>query len=122
MIDHIGLKVTSFEISRRFFAQALEPLGYHAEYDDPKNKAAGFGIKGAIDLWIGEGSPATRTHIALRSRDRGAVNRFHAAALAAGGKDNGAPGLRTDYSPTYYAAFVLDPDGNNLEVVCHEPA
>ncbi|MFZ0659034.1 MAG: VOC family protein [Candidatus Binataceae bacterium] len=122
MIDHIGLKVTSFEKSRAFYAKALEPIGYRAEYDDAKNKAAGFGAKGAIDLWIGEGAPATRAHIALKSATRAAVKEFHAAALKAGGKDNGAPGLRTDYSPTYYAAFVLDPDGNNLEVVCHEPA
>jgi catechol 2,3-dioxygenase-like lactoylglutathione lyase family enzyme len=122
MIDHIQIKVASFERSRQFYAKALEPLGYHAEYEDAKSKMAGFGAKGAIDLWIGEGTPSTRAHIALKSVNRAAVKEFHAAALAAGGKDNGAPGLRTDYSPTYYAAFVFDPDGNNLEVVCHEPA
>ena len=122
MIDHIGLKVSSFETSRRFYASALEPLGYRVEYDDPKSKTAGFGAKGSIDLWISEGQPLTRVHIALRSHDRATVNRFHAAALKAGGKDNGAPGLRPDYSPTYYAAFVLDPDGNNIEMVCHEAA
>ncbi|HYB90524.1 MAG TPA: VOC family protein [Candidatus Binataceae bacterium] len=122
MIDHIGLKVTNFERSRQFYAKALEPLGYRAEYDDPKNKAAGFGSKGALDLWIGEAVPAARVHIALRGPNRAAVRQFHEAAIAAGGKDNGAPGLRTEYTPTYYAAFVLDPDGNNLEVVCHEPA
>lgn len=121
MIDHIQLRVANFNLSRNFYARALEPIGYRAEYDDAKSKMAGFGVKGAIDLWIGEGAPATRAHIALRSASRAAVKQFHAEAVKAGGKDNGAPGLRTDYSPTYYAAFVLDPDGNNLEVVCHEP-
>ena len=122
MIDHIGLKVSSLEKSRQFYAKALAPLGFGAEYDDPKGKTAGFGAKGSTYLWITEGGPATRTHIAFRAGDRASVARFHAAALAAGGRDNGAPGLRTDYSPTYYAAFVLDPDGNNVELVCLEPA
>jgi catechol 2,3-dioxygenase-like lactoylglutathione lyase family enzyme len=122
MIDHIQLRVANFNASRNFYARALEPIGYRAEYDDAKSKMAGFGAKGAIDLWIGEGAPATRAHIALKSASRAAVKQFHAAALAAGGKDNGAPGLRADYSPTYFAAFVFDPDGNNIEVVCHEPA
>ena len=120
MIDHVQLKVKSFEKSRQFYARALEPLGYGVQYDDPASKSAGFGTKGAIDLWIGEGEPVTRVHIAFRAHDRNAVGQFHAAAVAAGGKDNGAPGLRTDYSPTYYAAFVFDPDGNNVELVCHE--
>ena len=122
MIDHIQLRVANFDASRNFYARALEPIGYRAEYDDAKSKMAGFGAKGAIDLWIGEGAPATRAHIALKSASRDAVKQFHAAALAAGGKDNGAPGLCADYSPTYFAAFVFDPDGNNIEVVCHEPA
>jgi len=120
MIDHVQLRVKSFEKSRQFYARALEPLGYGVQYDDPAGKSAGFGTKGAIDLWIGEGEPVTRVHIAFRTHDRNAVGQFHAAALAAGGKDNGAPGLRIDYSPTYYAAFVFDPDGNNVELVCHE--
>jgi catechol 2,3-dioxygenase-like lactoylglutathione lyase family enzyme len=122
MIDHAGLKVRSYEKSRQFYAKALEPLDYSAKYEDAKGKAAGFGAKDAIDFWIAEGEPMSQVHIAFRCKDRAAVNRFHAAALGAGGKDNGAPGVRTDYSPTYYAAFVLDPDGNNIEVVCHEPA
>jgi len=120
MIDHVQLRVKSLEKSRQFYARALEPLGYGVQYDDPAGKSAGFGTKGAIDLWIGEGEPVTRVHIAFRTHDRNAVGQFHAAALAAGGKDNGAPGLRIDYSPTYYAAFVFDPDGNNVELVCHE--
>lgn len=122
MIDHTGLKVRSFEKSRRFYAKALEPLGYSVGYEDAKNKAAGFGSKDAIDFWIGEGEPASQVHVAFRCRDREIVRRFHAAAIEAGGKDNGAAGPRTEYSPTYYAAFILDPDGNNIEVVCHEPA
>jgi catechol 2,3-dioxygenase-like lactoylglutathione lyase family enzyme len=122
MIDHIQLNVRSFEKSRKFYASALAPIGYGAQYDDPAAKMAGFGLKGAIDLWLSEGNPGGRAHIAFRVKDRAAVNGFHAAATAAGGKDNGAPGIRKDYSPTYYAAFVIDPDGNNLEVVCHEEA
>jgi catechol 2,3-dioxygenase-like lactoylglutathione lyase family enzyme len=120
MIDHVQLKVKSYEKSRQFYARALESLGYGVQSDDPASKSAGFGTKGAIDLWIGEGEPVTHVHIAFRTHDRKAVQKFHAAALAAGGKDNGAPGLRADYSPTYYAAFVFDPDGNNVELVCHE--
>jgi len=122
MIDHLQIKVASFDKSRQFYAKALAPIGYRAEYDDAKSKMAGFGANGAIDLWIGEGVAPTRAHIAFKSPSRSAVREFHAAALAAGGKDNGAPGLRSDYSPTYYAAFAFDPDGNNLEVVCHETA
>ena len=121
MLDHVQLKVKSYEKSRQFYARALEPLGY-ATQDDPANKSAGFGTKGATSLWIGEGAPAARIHIAFRARDRNAVKKFHAAALAAGGSDNGPPGVRSDYSPTYYAAFVLDPDGNNIELVCDAPA
>jgi catechol 2,3-dioxygenase-like lactoylglutathione lyase family enzyme len=120
MIDHVQLRVKSFEKSRRFYAQALEPLGYSVQSDDPTSKSAGFGTKGATDLWIGEGTPVTRMHIAFRTDDRRAVQKFHAAAVAAGGTDNGTPGVRKDYSPNYYAAFVLDPDGNNVELVCHE--
>jgi catechol 2,3-dioxygenase-like lactoylglutathione lyase family enzyme len=122
MIDHVQLRVKNFEQSRNFYARALEPLGYSVQSDDPASKSAGFGTKKGIDLWIGEGTPVTRIHIAFRTQDRKAVRQFHAAALEAGGKDNGAPGPREDYSPTYYAAFVLDPDGNNVELVCHEPA
>jgi catechol 2,3-dioxygenase-like lactoylglutathione lyase family enzyme len=122
MIDHVQLTVKSFEKSKQFYVRALEALGYGAEFDDPKSKMAGFGTKTHTLLWISEGSPVGRIHLAFRTKDRGAVKKFHAAALAAGGTDNGPPGLRPDYTPTYYAAFVLDPDGNNLELVCHEPA
>lgn len=122
MYDHIRLKATNFEKTRQFFIAALEPLGIRAEYDDVKNKTTGFGAKHAIGLWLIEGAPTQAVHIAFKSANRAAVNAFHAAALKAGGIDNGAPGLRKAYSPTYYAAFVFDPDGNNIEAVCHEPA
>jgi catechol 2,3-dioxygenase-like lactoylglutathione lyase family enzyme len=122
MIDHVQLKVKSYEKSRQFYARALEALGYGVQYEDAPNKSAGFGTKAATELWIGEGGPRAPVHLAFRAKDRSAVKKFHAAALAAGGSDNGAPGLRPDYSPTYYAAFVLDPDGNNVELVCHESA
>lgn len=122
MFDHLQITVKNFEKTKQFYVRALEPLGYGADFDDPKGKMAGFGPKGSIGLWISEGAPAGKVHIALRAKDRNAVKKFHAAALAAGGTDNGAPGVRADYSPTYYAAFVLDPDGNNIELVCHEPA
>lgn len=122
MIDHVGLKVGDYQKSLAFYTKALEPLGYRPEYTDTTTKTAGFGAKGAPDFWISEGTPMACVHIALRSPDRATVNTFHAAALSAGGKDNGGPGPRPDYGPTYYAAFVLDLDGNNIELVCHEPA
>ena len=120
MIDHIQINVSSFDRSCRFYAKALAPLGYKTKYNDPKSKTAGFGAGDSIDLWITEKAAVTRVHIAMRSPDRAAVDQFHANPLAAGGRDNGAAGLRPDYSLPYYAAFVLDPDGNNLELVCHE--
>ncbi len=119
MIDHISLKVRSYSKSKTFYDKALAPLGYRPEAADDKGKSAGFGVEGAIDLWIAEGEPMTRVHLAFRAPSRAAVKKFHAAALASGGKDNGPAGLRADYSPTYFAAFILDPDGNNIEAVCH---
>jgi predicted lactoylglutathione lyase len=79
---------------------------------------SGFGPKGAPALWLYEGGKHAGTHVAFAAKDHGAVDRFHKAGVTAGGKDNGAPGLRADYSPTYYAAFLIDPDGNNVEAVC----
>ena len=122
MIDHVGLKVSDYEKSLKFYAQALEPLGYRAEYTDGNGKTAGFGVKGSPDFWITEGKPVSPVHVAFRCPNRRTVNTFHAAALSAGAKDNGAAGPRPDYGHTYYAAFVLDPDGNNIELICHEPA
>jgi catechol 2,3-dioxygenase-like lactoylglutathione lyase family enzyme len=115
MYDHIGLKVKNLAASRRFYAAALAPLGHVAD-----ESGTGFGPRGEQALWLyeGKGGKAAGAHIAFRAADRAAVDRFHAEGLRAGGRDHGAPGLRVDYSPGYYAAFLLDPDGNNVEAVC----
>jgi catechol 2,3-dioxygenase-like lactoylglutathione lyase family enzyme len=89
---------------------------------EPSASAAGFGRWGKPDFWIGEGEPGQAFHIAFAADDRATVDAFHEAAIAAGGRDNGGPGLRPEYHPSYYGAFVLDPDGNNIEAVCHRPA
>lgn len=122
MIDHVGLNVSDFETSKRFFEQVLEPLGYRVVMDFPEHHAAGFGTNGKPEFWIAARDPrGTGTHVAFVVTDHAAVDAFHAAGLAAGGEDNGAPGMRPHYHETYYAAFVHDPDGNNLEAVCHAP-
>jgi catechol 2,3-dioxygenase-like lactoylglutathione lyase family enzyme len=126
MIDHIGFPVSDYERSKAFYTKALAPLGYtlvmevrQNEHDSP---AAGFGANGKPDLWIGgEGGLNRAVHVAIAVNDRAAVDAFYHAALAAGGKSNGAPGLRPHYHPNYYGAFVLDPDGHNVEAVCHKP-
>ena len=120
MIDHVSLQVASFAKALSFYTAALAPLGYVPQHVDEAAKSAGFGPKGDVYLWIAEGKPAAKVHLALRSPGREAVAAFHAAALRAGAKDNGKPGLRPDYDASYYAAFILDPDGNNLEAVTHE--
>ncbi len=127
MIDHIGFPVSDYARSKAFYEQALAPLGYVLLMEIEKNemgaRACGFGVNGNPDFWIGgEGGVGNPVHVAMLANNRGAVDAFHRAALAAGGKDNGAPGLRPQYGPNYYAAFVLDPDGNNIEAVCHAPA
>ena len=129
MIDHVGFPVSDYQRSKEFYNEALAPLGYtlimevsgaHTESGHP---AAGFGADGKPDFWIGgEGGLKGSLHIAITTKYRAAVDTFHRAALAAGGKDNGAPGLRPQYHRDYYAAFVLDPDGHNVEAVCHSPA
>jgi catechol 2,3-dioxygenase-like lactoylglutathione lyase family enzyme len=118
MFDHIGIAVSSFEKSVRFYESALAPLGFRLESHDPKAQSAGFGVPGSPAFWIGNGKPAGPLHLAFQAKTRGAVRQFYEAALAAGGKDNGKPGLRENYAPTYYAAFVHDPDGHNVEAVC----
>lgn len=121
MIDHVILNVRDLAKSRAFYAAALAPLGYKVIKEFPG--AAGLGAGAWADVWIWQREPLqTGVHLALRSGARTLVDAFHAAAIAAGGRDNGAPGLRPRYHPDYYGAFVLDPDGNNIEVVCHEPA
>lgn len=120
MIDHIGLVVRDYPHSRNFYRRALEPLGYLLVED--QETVGAFGPPGMPLFWLYQGESAhTAVHVALSAADRGAVDAFHAAALAAGGDDNGAPGPRPEYHAHYYAAFVLDPDGNNLEAVCHRP-
>lgn len=121
MIDHFSLNVRSFEVSKRFYEAALAPLGYKVLMEFPN--VAGLGEAGKPDFWIGQTQVEVgpSQHIAFASRDRATVDAFYRAAIAAGGKDNGAPGIRAQYHPNYYGAFVLDPDGNNIEAVCHAP-
>ena len=124
MLDHAGFPVSDYARSKAFYLQALAPLGYvlvmEVQQDENDSPAAGFGGGGKPDFWIGgEGGLQRPIHIAIAAQNRAAVDAFHRAALAAGGKDNGAPGLRPHYHPNYYAAFVLDPDGHNIEAVCH---
>ena len=116
-IDHVKLPVADLEASRAFYAAALAPLGYELVYDGPDS--LGFG-RGEFEPFAVEarGRPAVGTHIAITASDEASVDAFHAAALAAGGRDNGAPGPRP-YGGEYYAAFVHDPDGHNIEAVFH---
>ena len=120
MIDHIGFDVSDYQRAKQFYSSALAPLGYSVMMEF--GTVAGMGAEGIPDLWISQGS-ATKPimHIAFQCSKRAQVDKFYAAALKAGGKDNGPPGIRKDYSPTYYAAYVFDPDGNNIEAVCHAP-
>ena len=114
MLDHIGLAVSDIQKSKAFFETALAPLQYKVLADF--GEAIGFGVE-KPDFWLGVGGGSGTTHIAFSAASRKIVEAFHAAALAAGGHDNGAPGIREMYAPTYYGAFVLDPDGNNIEAV-----
>ena len=121
IFDHIGLTISNFDRSLAFFTQALAPLGYELVKQFPG--AAGFGPAGKPDFWISArpGQPtSTGVHIAFAASGRAAVRAFYEAAVAAGGTDNGAPGLRPQYHEHYYGAFVHCPDGNNIEAVCHE--
>jgi catechol 2,3-dioxygenase-like lactoylglutathione lyase family enzyme len=131
MIDHMTMRVSDYEKSKAFYLAALAPLAYSlmVEMDHDGAKIAGFGwIRSdggkKVDWWI-VGTAAVDlaisgpTHLALLANDRAEVAGFYEAAMAAGGKDNGAPGLRPHYHADYYGAFVLDPDGNNIEAVCH---
>lgn len=131
-IDHIGFDTTDYPRSRAFYQQALTPLGVTLAMEVTKEQSGGyagcgFGKEGKPEFWIGSSSgpgaqPAPRSlHVAFRADNRKMVDAFYAAALAAGGRDNGAPGIRAHYHPNYYAAFVLDPDGHNIEAVCHRP-
>jgi catechol 2,3-dioxygenase-like lactoylglutathione lyase family enzyme len=121
MFDHVAINVRDFGRSRAFYEQALAPLGYRVAMDMSQYNAVAFGTDEKPAFWVCEREPyGTGTHVAFVADDRETVDAVHAAALAAGGSDNGAPGIREHYHPTYYGAFVLDPDGNNLEAVCHK--
>lgn len=127
MLDHIGFPVSSYKRSKGFYMQVLAPLGYglvmevNSEHDGDKAHA-GFGTEGRPRFWISAGTPIKgQMHIAFKANTREAVEAFYEVALKAGGKDNGAPGLRPHYHENYYGAFVFDPDGHNIEAVCHLP-
>lgn len=122
MIDHIGIRSSDLARSKAFYANALAPIGYAQLMEFPGG--VGYGVAPKPDFWIDgrpSDQPIDRVHVAFRVNRRAEVKAFYDAALAAGGKDNGAPGVRAHYHPDYYGAFVLDPDGHNVEVVCHEP-
>ena len=127
MIDHVGFSVSDYARAKDFYQQALAPLGYTLVMEVTAEQAGqpggGFGRDGKPDFWIGGGGKLEKpVHVAFTANDRPTVDAFYRAALAAGGKDNGPPGLRPHYHPNYYGAFVLDPDGHNIEAVCHAPA
>jgi catechol 2,3-dioxygenase-like lactoylglutathione lyase family enzyme len=121
MLDHITITVADYKKSKAFYARALEPLGYRMIMEI-EEKVGGFGVDGKPDFWLAQGLPTQGSvHFAFAAADRELVDAFHAAALEAGGADNGAPGPRPHYHRNYYGAFVIDPDGNNVEAVCHSP-
>ena len=123
MFDHVGLNVQDYAASRDFYERALAPLGYAVIMAFDEWKSCGFGTDEKPTFWIFEREPVTTgTHVAFTVADRTIVDAFHEAALDAGGIDNGRPGVREHYHPTYYGAFVHDLDGNNVEAVCHAPA
>ncbi len=123
ILDHVGICVTDFERSKAFYQVALAPLGLGIRMEFPgTGSACGFGRGGKPAVWISGGAKTSpRVHIAFAAPSREAVDEFHKAALAAGATDNGAPGVREHYHPHYYGAFVLDPDGHNIEAVYHKP-
>ena len=122
MIDHTGFGVSDYAASKAFYERALAPLGISLIME-VMEAAAGFGSGGKPIFWLEkQRTPVTEVHVAFLAKDRATVDAFHTAGLEAGGKDNGAPGVRATYHPDYYGAYVLDPDGNNVEAVCHSPA
>ena len=131
MIDHTGVTVSNYAKSKQFYQSALGAIGYQLLLEIPaavtgRTDVAGFGTPPKPDFWIMRATPEKPAHqpaihFAFRVQNRALVDAFHRAAIAAGGKDNGEPGVRPHYHPNYYGAFVLDPDGHNIEAVCHEP-
>jgi catechol 2,3-dioxygenase-like lactoylglutathione lyase family enzyme len=125
VIDHTGVNVSDYHKSKVFYLAALAPLGYQVIKELPASLApggaVGLGVPPKADFWIAGGKPqAPPLHVAFRAANRAAVDSFYKAAVAAGGRDNGPPGVRAHYHPNYYGAFVLDPDGHNIEAVCHD--
>ena len=124
IIDHFGLSVGDYDRARAFYDQVLAALGYRrlVEFPIPAGMLCGYG-DAKPDFWLSSGGKCTgKLHIAFAAKSRADVDAFHAAALTAGGRDNGAPGIREQYHPNYYGAFVFDLDGHNIEAVCHAPA
>ena len=120
MIDHVTLNVRDVEASKAFYTEALRPLGYELTMEYVEG--AGYSAEGKPDFFLAQrGEPSAPVHVAFRSPDRKRVDEFHAAALAAGGTDNGPPGVRRVYHEYYYGAYVLDEEGNNIEAVTHQP-
>ena len=129
MIDHLGIEVADYARSRAFYERVLATLGHAVVMEVTHEmsggyEGCGFGPAGQPHFWIGKGGgqPSSGAHIAFAAQRRAQVDAFHAAAIAAGARDNGAPGLRPHYHPNYYGAFAVDPDGHNIEAVCHLPA
>ena len=117
MLDHIIIGASDLAVSRPFYEQALAPLGHEVILEFPG--MLGLGSAGKPEFWLREGPVTQPVHVAFSAPDRPTVDAFHRAALAAGGRDNGGPGVREVYHPSYYGAFILDPDGHNVEAVCH---
>ena len=119
MLAHVAVNVTDFEDARTFYSLALETFGYRIVYEEP-GALAYFADAAGLDFGIGRRDPVGGAHVAFECKDRDTVDRFYVSALAAGGRDKGAPGIRPQYDENYYAAYVLDVDGNNIEAVCHK--
>ena len=121
MFDHVVIGVSDYAASKAFYLQALAPLGVRVEMEFAGH--VGLGNDGKPEMWFSQGDPpAAPLHLAFQAGNRAEVDAFHAAALKAGARDNGAPGLRPHYHPNYYGAFAIDPDGHNIEAVCHRAA
>ena len=121
MLEHVTIGVSDIGQSQAFYDRALHPLGITRLYAEA-DRFAGYGVPPKAFFWIGRRETyQTCAHIAFAAKDRAAVDRFYEEAIAAGGKDNGPPGMRPNYHPNYYGAFILDPDGHNIEAVCHSP-
>ena len=119
MVEHVAVNVGEWDRAKRFYEELLGTLGYRVVYEEAGARAY-FADDGGLDFGIGRRDPIGGAHVAFACPDRAAVDRFHEVGLAAGGTDNGAPGIRAQYDANYYAAYVLDPDGNNIEGVCHK--